>query len=101
LSTTAALSFSLYLPKLHVMQTHGTCSYCRMGGNLNMLSESKKKKLLVVTAVSYWIVTILNVLELVIEGSSTINWVTTIVFFAGAVYFTSLVLKDQQKHARA
>ena len=65
------------------------------GGCQNMVREATRDKLIVIAAVIFWITTILNVLELVIEGSSIINWITTILFLALAVYYTSLAVTNR------
>jgi len=58
-----------------------------------MVSEANKDRLIVIAAACYWIIWILNVLQLVMEGSSFIKWAITIIFFIFAVYFTVLALR--------
>ena len=59
-----------------------------------MVSEASRKKLIVVAAVMFWLTTALNMVQLVVEGSSTINWVTTIVFLILAAYYTYMAFMN-------
>jgi hypothetical protein len=54
------------------------------------VSEANRNRLIVIAAILFWIVTILDVIQLVVEGSSVINWASTIIFLALAIYYSYL-----------
>jgi len=56
------------------------------------MKESTRDKLIIIAAVLFWITTVLNVAQLVVEGSSFINWATTIIFLLLALYYTSMAV---------